>query len=94
MPHSAHHRPPMTMRAKASVGIAGTRPTAPGSSETAWAHHTIASMPRPISRSGAASSPNGIATSAASAAGITTKLQIGIASRLASMANACVLWKW
>jgi hypothetical protein len=35
-----------------------------------------------------------MATRAASAAGITTRLQIGMAMTLASIANACVLWKW
>ena len=74
--------------------MAGTRPTAPGRPATHAAHHTIASMPQPITQSGAASSPNGIATSVASAAGMTTMLQIGMATRLARIANCCVLWKW
>ena len=43
----------------------------PAGRATRLAHHTIASMPHPITHSGAASSPNGIATSVASAAGMT-----------------------
>ena len=74
--------------------MAGTRPTAPGRLATQAAHQTIASMPHPITHSGPASRPAGIATSVASAAGITTMLQIEIATRLARMANCCVLWKW
>ena len=74
--------------------MAGTRPTAPGKPATQLAHHTIASMPHPITRKGPASSPNGIATRVASAAGMTITLQMGMAMRLARMANCWVLWKW
>jgi hypothetical protein len=92
--HSAHHNPPTIISTNANVGMAGTRPTAPGRLATQAAHHTIASMPHPITQSGPASKPTGIATSVASAAGMTTMLQIGMAMRLARMANCCVLWKW
>ena len=91
---SAHHNPPTIISTNANVGMAGTRPTAPGSPATHAAHHTIASMPHPITQSGAASSPTGIATSVASAAGMTRMLQIGMATRLARIAKSCVLWKW
>ena len=98
-PLVAHLVRPMPIKEKmdatnAYVGMAGTRPTAPGRLATQFAHHTIASMPHPITQSGAASSPSGIATSVASAAGMTMMLQIGMATRLARMANSCVLWKW
>ena len=55
--HSAHHSPPATISTNASVGMAGTRPTAPGRLATQPAHHTIASMPHPMTHSGAASEP-------------------------------------
>ena len=62
--HSAHHKPPVTISTNAYVGIAGTRPTAPGSPATQLAQFAIASMPQPMIVNGHASIPSGIKTSA------------------------------
>ena len=69
-------------------------PRRPAGSRPSWRTTPSPRCPSPSPSSGAASSPNGIATSVASAAGMTTILQIGMAIRLARIANCCVLWKW
>jgi hypothetical protein len=81
------------MRPKALSGIAGICRTAPGKLATHAAAHTMTSMPQAITVSGSASSPNGISKSVSSPAGITTKLQIGIAIRLAISAYCWLRWK-
>ena len=46
--HRHSHNPPPAISANAANGIAGSRPTAPGSPATTRAHHVITSMPKPI----------------------------------------------
>lgn len=83
---SVSHRPPMSIKANAMVGISGGWPTAPGSAPTVFAHHAMPSMPQAIGFSAIHSSPNGIRIMAPSAAGITMMLQIGMAIMFASTA--------
>ena len=88
---TARRRPSARTRRSGSPARGRPRPAGPRPS---CAHHTIASMPHPITHSGAASRPNGIATSARQRRRHDDQVADRNGERLARIANCCVLWKW
>ncbi len=84
--HRPSHNPPNETRASALAGQAGMTETAPGRLETQRPIASMISIPKPSTRNGQASRPNGIRATDIAAAGMATNPITGMASKLPSTA--------